>query len=227
MKQVPKQIKAIIFDMDGVIVDSEPLQLEIERKVCNDFNIHLPLSEWDHFKGIREKDMWEYIVNNFTDGSISASTLMEHKINSYLKIASQKVQLIPGAREFIKKAKKRIGKLALTTSQVQRVQQFFFNKFNLNPYFDVVTTAEGIQHGKPNPEPYLKTVEKLKIPAKNSLIIEDSDNGIISAKTAGCIAVGITTSFPKERLQQAGADYIVDTFKELSHLLFSTAVKKR
>lgn len=218
MKPTLKNIKAIIFDMDGVIVDSEPLHMESEKITLSDFQIEAPHSEWDHFKGKTDRDMFGYIVNNFTDGTVSVTELMAHRVKIYLQIAPKRLRMIPGALSFVKKIKQSDKKLALTTSSLKEPQGMAFDKFRLYPYFDIIVTGDEITKGKPDPEPYLKTVKKLGVPAKHCLVIEDSTNGIISAKAAGCIAVGITTSFPKERLQQAGADYVVDSFKELSYL---------
>lgn len=219
MKQVPKQIKAIIFDMDGVIVDSEPLHVESEKITLSDFQIEAPHSEWEHFKGKTDKDMFEYIVNNFTDGNVSVTELMAYRVKIYLQIAPKRLRMIPGALSFVKKVKQSDKKLALTTSSLKGLQQLVFEKFNLYYYFDVVITGDEIIKGKPDPEPYLKTVQKLQIPAKYCVVIEDSVNGIISAKASSCIAVGITTSFPREKLVEAGADYVVSSFSELSNYL--------
>jgi beta-phosphoglucomutase-like phosphatase (HAD superfamily) len=86
----------------------------------------------------------------------------------------------------------------------------------------VLITGKDVVNGKPHPEPYLKAAERLGLLPQVCMVIEDSDNGIKSAKAAGCLAVGITTSFAKERLMQAGADYVVDSFSELASLLSLT-----
>jgi len=94
-----------------------------------------------------------------------------------------------------------------------------FNKFNLSDYFDVIVTKEEIKNGKPHPEPFLKTASKIEILPENCLVIEDSDNGIIAAKKAGCLVIGITTSLSREKLQEVGADHVVDSFDELEKIL--------
>jgi len=209
-------IKAIIFDMDGVLVDSEPVHIETEKMTLREYGINVPESEWKGFTGTTDHDMFAYIVKNFTKGNIGVDELVTHRAKTYLKMAPTKIQMIPGALEFLKQVKKSGFKIALTTSSTKEIQRPIFAKFNLHPYFDVIVTGDEITNGKPDPEAYLKTVEKLGIPATNCLVIEDSTNGIRSAKAAGCIAVGITTSFPKEKLQDAGADFVVDSFSELA-----------
>jgi beta-phosphoglucomutase-like phosphatase (HAD superfamily) len=91
--------------------------------------------------------------------------------------------------------------------------------FNLSPYFSTIITGEDVINGKPHPEPYLKTAEKLGVAPANALVIEESLNGVRSGKGAGCRVIAITTSFPRESLIEIQADYVVDSFAELERLL--------
>ena len=100
------------------------------------------------------------------------------------------------------------------------MQELAFSQFGLSNYFDVVVTGNDITHGKPHPEPYLKTAEKIGYSPLQCLVIEDSTNGIRSAKAAGCRAVGIATSFSSDTLLAAGADVVVQSFAELGKILF-------
>jgi beta-phosphoglucomutase-like phosphatase (HAD superfamily) len=101
---------------------------------------------------------------------------------------------------------------------LQENQQRIFEIFNLSPYFSTIITGEDIINGKPHPEPYLKTAEKLGVAPANALVIEDSLNGVRSGKAAGCRVIAITTSFPREPLMELQADYVVDSFAELERL---------
>jgi mannitol-1-/sugar-/sorbitol-6-phosphatase len=83
----------------------------------------------------------------------------------------------------------------------------------------MIITGQDIINGKPHPEPYLKTAEKLDVAPANALVIEDSVNGVRSGKAAGCRVIAITTSFPRERLMGVQADYADDSFAELERLL--------
>ena len=138
---------------------------------------------------------------------------MEAKYGMFITLLKERLEPVPGVLDFIRWAREHYQKIALTTSGKQRVQQVVFAKFGLEPYFDVIVTAEHIQHGKPHPEPYLKTVQALELPAETCLVIEDSLNGIKSAKDAGCKVAGITTSFLKAELLEAGADLVIEDFE--------------
>ncbi len=224
MKKDLKNIKAIIFDMDGVIVDSEPLHDEARQITCEKYGIKCPPRDpdWSNFKGKPVSEIFKYIVKEYNENdNLSIEELTDYKTKLFLKIASEKLQLIPGVMEFIKKCRGKYEKIALTTSARIEIKKMVFNKFDLDNYFDAVVTREEIKNGKPHPEPFLKTVSKINIPAENCLVIEDSDNGIISAKKAGCVTAGITTYFDKKKLKGAGADYVVDSFEELDKLINS------
>jgi beta-phosphoglucomutase len=210
-----KEIEAIIFDMDGVIIDSEPLHVQAEHTVCKQYGIDAPWQAWEMFIGNTEYAMFEYIIQNFTDGTLSVYELIREKQLVFSKLISEKLRLIPGSLEFIRWARAQCRKLALTTSSECKIQQKIFTMYSLHSYFDVIITGDKIQHGKPHPEPYLKTVEALNLAAHMCVVIEDSLHGIIAAKEAGCRVVGITTSFSEERLLNAGANIVVDSFLSL------------
>ena len=207
-----KDVEALIFDMDGVIADSEPLHFEAEKATLQAHGIEAPWSEWHIFTGLTDEKIFRYIVDNFTDGSYSPEALMEAKYGLFMTILKEKVEPISGALDFIRRARKNFAKLAVTTSSLARTQQVVFDKFQLNGSFDVIVTGDGLTHGKPHPEPYLKTVEKLGIPAKKCAVFEDSLNGIKSAKDAGCKVIGVGSSFSRKELFQAGADAAIEDF---------------
>lgn len=207
--------------MDGVIVDSEPLHCQAEHTILKQYGIEAPWSEWDKFTGLTEQAIFQYIIDHFTDGTYTVHELIRAKYKLFISLLNEQLQPVSGALDFIRWAKKRYGKLALTTSSVTELQEKVFELFNLQPYFDVVITGDHIQNGKPHPEPYLTTVRTLEIPAHRCLVVEDSVNGIISAKEAECYVAGITTSFSEETLRNAGADVVIDTFSSLHEYLLS------
>ena len=127
--------------------------------------------------------------------TLSVPQVIEY-YNNLFKAMFDQISLIPGSREFIQKAHKKGFKLGLTTSALQENQQRVFEMFNLWPFFPAIITGEDIVNGKPHPEPYLKTAEKLGVAPANALVIEDSVNGVRSGRAAGYGVIAITTSFP-------------------------------
>jgi len=210
--------EAILFDLDGVIIDSEPLHEKAFRQTSLHLGRDLTQEEVASLKGsVAEIGAAKLLEYNPT-ATLSVPQVIEYQNNLYKAMLDQ-MRLIPGSRDFIQKAYKKGFKLGLTTSALQENQQRIFEMFNLSPFFAAIITGQDIINGKPHPEPYLKTAEKLGVAPANALVIEDSVNGVRSGKAAGCRVVAITTSFPRERLTELQADYVVDSFAELERLL--------
>jgi HAD superfamily hydrolase (TIGR01509 family) len=210
--------EAILFDLDGVIIDSEPLSEKAFRQTSLHLGRDLTQEEVASLKGsVAEIGAAKLLEYNPT-ATLSVPQVIEYQNNLYKAMLDQ-MRLIPGSRDFIQKAYKKGFKLGLTTSALQENQQRIFEMFNLSPFFSTIITGQDIINGKPHPEPYLKTVEKLGVVPANALVIEDSVNGVRSGKAAGCRVIAITTSFPRERLIELQPDHVVDSFAELERLL--------
>ncbi|MEA3249340.1 MAG: HAD family phosphatase [Patescibacteria group bacterium] len=211
-------IQAIIFDMDGVITDSEPLQMEAELQTCADYGIEAPIEMWEGFKGRTTLEIFKTIVERCCPGKFNPAELGEHKRRIYLETAAQRMKLFPGITEFIEVCAARF-RMALATSSAAPVQQQVFERFGFAPFFSVVTTGDEVTHGKPHPEPYLLTASRLNLPPSACAVIEDSDNGVKSAHAAGCVPLGITNSFPMDALRDAGAAFVADNYDQLRKYL--------
>jgi beta-phosphoglucomutase len=212
-----KDIDAIIFDMDGVIVDTEPLHAESEQMTCREFGFDIPSSEWEGFKGRRIADIFGGIIRS-KNSDQDPERMAQRSRDIFLELIGSKVPIVPGSVDFIRQVRQRVSKIALTTSTHVSVQRRIFELLDLASLFDVITTGDEISHGKPDPEPYAKTVVKLGMDPARCAVIEDSDNGIRSAKAAGCVAIGITTTFPSKVLFACGADSVAENFAEISKI---------
>jgi len=213
---------AIIFDMDGVITDTEPLHKEAELLVCREHGLAVDESEWDSFKGKTAEDIFSYLLRTYAPErtDLSVPEIIARKTEIYIQLGQKKgLPVVPGAIDFIGRVKQYFDWVALATSSNQAVQQAAFDRYGLWPHFDVIVTGDAVTHGKPDPEIYRLVTERLAHPAERCLVLEDSDNGVRSAVAAGCLAVGITTSFPAERLRSFGAAATVDSFEELERRL--------
>jgi mannitol-1-/sugar-/sorbitol-6-phosphatase len=212
-----KDLEAILFDLDGVIIDSEPLHEKAFRQTSLHLGRDLTQEEVASLKGTVEEIGAAKLLEYNPTATLSVVEVMEYHNNTFKALFDQ-MRLIPGSREFIQKAHKKGFKLGLTTSALRENQQRIFEMFNLGPFFSTIITGQDIINGKPHPEPYLKTAEKLGVAPTNALVIEDSVNGVRSGKAAGCRVIAITTSFSRERLMELQADNVVDSFGELERL---------
>jgi HAD superfamily hydrolase (TIGR01509 family) len=210
-------LEAILFDLDGVIIDSEPLHEKAYRQTSLHLGRDLTREEVAALRGTVDEIGAAKLLEYNPGATLTVSQVMEYN-NDIYKAMFDQIRLVPGSREFIQKAHKKGFKLGLTTSALQENQQRIFEKYNLWPFFSTIITGQDIINGKPHPEPYLKTAEKLGVAPANALVIEDSVNGVRSGRAAGCRVIAITTSFPRERLMELQADFVVDSFAELERL---------
>ncbi len=209
---------ALIFDMDGVLVDSEPLHKRAKELAFQRFGIVVPESVYDSQKGrpdeivlpeiLRERRSMENLAEiarlkqEFYEG-------LEHELRAVL-----------GAVDFVVWAKARY-RIALATSATPRNRSASLERIGISDHFDVIVDHGRSARPKPDPEVFLMAMRDLGVGAGDCWVIEDSLNGIAAAKAAGCVAVGITTTFDAAKLAAAGADVVVESFAEVRQLLES------
>jgi len=213
-----KQFTTIIFDLDGVIIDTEPLHARTKRMAFEHYGVSVPENLYAEFKGRSDEDMVRDVVEQFGPSSLEWREVLARK-HELFNVHEGEIELIPGASEFISSARSHFDKLALVTSATRRNQEYALRRFGLASFFDVIVTGEDTTRTKPDPEPYLAAISRLDIAAKSCLVLEDSMNGVASANAAGCAVVAITTSFTAEELAEAKPHSIVSGYDELTSLL--------
>lgn len=211
-------LKNIIFDMDGIIIDSNPTHIQAERETFAKFDLNVPEEEWRSFKGRTHHDIFSTVVSKYGSPSHDVDAMLAHRTHRFMKMASE-VKLIPGADVFIRAARRQYSKLAITTSSRRDVLDAILPRHDILDNFDLIITGDQINKGKPDPEPYLVTLAGLGAPASEALVIEDADNGVVSAKRAGCFVAALTTSCTEQELLDAGADIVCASYQELSKQL--------
>jgi beta-phosphoglucomutase len=209
---------AILFDLDGVIINTEPLHARAKRIAFERYGIPVPDDMYAAFRGRSDKDMVEDVVQLLGPSSLEWTKVLAHK-DEMFNALEHEIELISGAAGFIASARKHFDKLALVTSATKRNQEYALRRFELESFFDVIVTAEDITRTKPDPEPYLTAVSRLGVAAESCLVVEDSMHGVVSANAAGCAVVAITTSFTAEELAEFNPRNIVNNYDELASLL--------
>jgi beta-phosphoglucomutase len=210
----------LIFDMDGVLIDSEPLHKRAKELAFGEFGIVLSESVYDSYKGRPDATMLPEILSARGWSIEKIQELSRRKRQIYEEIEHE-LQAVDGAVDFVRWAASHY-RIALATSATARNREATFRLLGIGDLFHAVVDASGHQRPKPDPEVFLIALDKLQLKADECWIIEDSLNGLRAAKAAGCFAVAITTTFDRELLSAAGADTVVDSFRELQTLLIGT-----
>ncbi len=210
--------QAVIFDLDGVIINSEELHARAKRRTLDRFDIQYSENIFDDFKGRPDLDFWSYVVHKLTGDTFSVSCLDGYKRIVYISLADE-ISLIPGVMEFIRQMRESFPRMALVSSATMPDFSIADQKFSLKPWFDQMILGEDTEMHKPHPEPYLMALTRLGAKAPETIVIEDSPNGVKSAKAAGCYVLGIATGFTTSELKAAGADHAAETFEALTLLI--------
>jgi beta-phosphoglucomutase len=209
-----RNIKAILFDFDGIVIDSEPLHAKAKKIVLEKFNIPYPATIFNDYKGMTDKVFFDYVSSSLNNNRISSDFLQDTKKSVFEGIINE-LKLIDGFLIFLEKVREKGVRTALVSSTSLYSLALVDRLYHISEMFDLVITEIDTDLHKPYPDPYIKAMEKLPCDTKNSIVIEDSPNGIISAKKAGCFVYALTSSFPSKALRDAGADEIIESFNEL------------
>ena len=183
-------LKALVFDMDGVIIDSEPLQAEIAVHVLKKLGGNPQPREFYEFIGVRNEEMWTILKERHNIKESVKEILEIHQDYKKKRFSEADVETVEGIPELIKEAKSRGLRIALATSSPRFLAEHILKKFDLYKYFNVLVTADHITHSKPDPEIYIKAAQFLGVKPEECIAIEDAHFGVKAAKAAGmkCIA---------------------------------------
>jgi beta-phosphoglucomutase len=214
-------ITTVIFDMNGIIIDDEPLHERAFREtLLKPYGINLTSEEYKrHCMGKSDESGYKAIINTYNLKNIDFQELINKKSKIYWRLIQDNIQSFPGVIKLINHLNQNFT-LALTTSATRNEAEMVLNYFGIKKNFKIIITAEDITKSKPDPEPYLITAKKLQEEPKCCLVVEDSKAGIQSAKKASMKCIAVTTTHKRSELQNA--DLIVDSFIEITDDIIKT-----
>lgn len=210
-----KQVKAVIFDMDGVIIDSEPIHSRVKMDTFAHFGIPFNAEDLARYMGRTSAAIFKETLAKCGRTDIQPEDMAAYKHAHYLEILqSGEIAPVKGSVELIKSLHEAGIPLALATSSNVRVMNTVLDSFGIRPYFTSILSGGELPESKPNPAIYLISAERLGVAPADCLVIEDTTNGILAAKRAGmyCVAYRNPNS-GKQDLSEA--DEIVDSLLEI------------
>jgi HAD superfamily hydrolase (TIGR01509 family) len=221
---MPPPLRAAIFDLDGVLADSEPWWNEIDAKLLAEYGVTYHGEYHRNVLGVSYRLAVEFYKKAF---GLSAPTeeLMRRRGEIAAEFFANRVGLFPSTRVVLEELREMNLRLAVATSSMSASARPFLNRHELTTFFDVIVTGEEIERGKPAPDIYLRAAGKLGIPADACLVIEDALSGIAAAKAAKMRVVAI----PDTRFVDAGdyekqTDYLLSDLSEIPALVRSAAI---
>lgn len=215
-----QRFAGVIFDMDGVLCDSEPYICEAACRMFEEAHgVTVAPADFAPFVGTGE-DRYLGGVAEKHGVALAMPANKERTYAIYLGIIRGRLDPLPGAVAFIADCRRRGLKLAVATSADAVKMEGNLRQIGVPPSsFDAVVTGSDIERKKPHPDIFLLAAERLGLPAPRCFVVEDAPNGIRAGKAAGAPCLGLTTSFTEEALRDAGADWIAPDLSRIPDAL--------
>lgn len=185
------QERFFIFDMDGVLVDSEPVHKKILQEVFARLGLSLPAPYHDSLTGMAPVPLWEKIAHDYQLSQSPEALLALHK-NIFFELMPQyEISEVPGATDLVKRLYHKGFPLAIASSSPPELIALFTEKLQIRSYFAQVVSGATLKRSKPFPDIFLRAAELLGASPAQCIVIEDSHNGVLAAKRAGMYCIGL------------------------------------
>ena len=210
-------IQAVIFDMDGVVIDSEEIHKKAYFETFNFINVDVTEELYKTFTGSSTLNAFQKLVAHF-QLDIDPEELVLEKRQRYVNYFENDpaLHLVHGVKELIEKAYQQGITLILASSSAMENINRVFNRFQLHDYFTHKVSGEDFPKSKPHPAIFEHAASLSFAPKENCIVIEDSTNGIIAAKAAGILCIGYNSEHSKNQ-DLSQADSVVNHFDELNY----------
>lgn len=203
---------ALIFDMDGVVVDNIPYHRQIWRLFFIAHGKKFTKNYFDNqVNGKRAAEIYKNLFNNSVADKQALAMDVKREA-SYRKLYAPHIRPLSGLKKFLAAAKKAKIPMALATSAPKENVNFVLGKTGLRKFFDCIVDAGGVKNGKPAPDMFLKAAKKLGVKPQNCIVFEDAILGVQAARRAKTRLVAVTTTYKKNQL--APADWFIKDFRK-------------
>jgi len=192
-------IRAIIFDMDGVLIDSEPVHLIAYQEILGRFDITYSAEENAQYLGRKDSEIALELIDKY-DLPLQPDDLVRHKEESFARLIEQNSLPRPGVVDTLKRARQLGLKTGVASSATLASIKLIVNCLALHDYFHTLTSGDEVACGKPAPDVYLLAARRLSVQPHECLVIEDTEAGVMAAKSAGmtCIAIPCEATLHQE-----------------------------
>jgi beta-phosphoglucomutase len=204
---------AVIFDMDGVIVDTNVFHKKAIQQFCKKYGFELTEEQLKtKVYGRTNKDWLTQLFGKLSTDQLQAYA--HEKEQLFRDLYAPFIKPVKGLQNFLEELVAQKIPIAIATSAPPENVDFTLDKTQLRKYFPVILDERVVTNGKPDPEIYIKTAQALKLPNEKCIVIEDSLSGVTAGRKSGSKVIGITTTHTKEELTEAS--YIIKDFDELN-----------
>lgn len=193
--------QGIVFDLDGTLVDTEPLHRDAWLDTLSTYKLHYDEDWFSQWIGQSDRTLASWVVEHVLRDT-EDEALLESKRKKYHRLASEYTPLFRGVGEALPILANKYA-LAIATNSSDEDAEAVFLSTRIQPYFKAIVTSNKVAQMKPAPDAYLQAATLLQIEPKKLIAIEDSPAGITAARLAGLFTLGVTNSHPEEKLREA------------------------
>lgn len=184
-------IKAVIFDMDGLLIDSEPFWRISQKNLFSKRGIHLHEDDFESFMGKRIDEVVSIIYSRFPNQNKTQAETASEIVNGVISLVLERGLPLPGVQKTLMELQKKNYKIGLASSSNLRIIKAVLKKLKIESYFEVVHSAQFEEYGKPHPQIFISAARMLNVLPSECLVLEDSFHGVIAALAANmkCVAI--------------------------------------
>ncbi|WP_407652315.1 HAD family hydrolase [Acetivibrio straminisolvens] len=192
-----ERVKAVIFDMDGLMIDTERLYFDVERLIARNFG-----------KEVKDETLWKMMgrkpleaITVFAEDlglDISPRELLSIRDDLFVKKLINEVEAMPGLFDILNSIRGKL-KMAIATGSPNKFLKIVLDKLKIEDYFDVFVTSDEVEKGKPDPEVYNTAAKRLGVMPAECIVLEDSSNGALAGVTAGCYTIAVPSVYTNKQ----------------------------
>ncbi len=212
-------LQAVIFDMDGLLIDSEPFWQAAGMAVLKQYGHTLTLQQYESSTGLRTKEWLELWFNHFYIPFSEIEIAETAIIDAVMDKIKRQGKLMSGVQHIVNYFLQKELKLGIATSSPIRMADMVVDMFNLRPVISAITSAGTLPYGKPHPQVYINCAAELGVLPSQCLAFEDSFNGMIAAKAAKMKCVVVPTMHQSQEPRWGAADLKISSLQNFNDLL--------
>ena len=184
-------IKAVIFDMDGLLIDSEPFWRLSQKNLFSKQGVDLKENDFESFMGKRIDEVVAIIFSRFPNQNNTQTETAEKIVDGVIELVLEKGLALPGVKKTLIELQKQNYKIGLASSSNLKIITAVLKKLEIESFFEVVHSAQFEEYGKPHPQIFISTAKMLDVTPSECLVLEDSFHGVIAALAANmkCVAI--------------------------------------
>ncbi|PWJ52298.1 HAD family hydrolase [Faecalicatena contorta] len=211
--------KAVIFDLDGSLVDSMWIWPEVDIQYMKKYDLRAPMNFHKAVEGMSYTETAQYFLDTFPSLRCTLDDVRREWMEMTIDLYQTKVSLKRGAREFLERMRSMGVLMGIATSNARELVDATLKSLHIQDYFASVRTSCEVSAGKPAPDVYLKVAEDLRVSPGSCLVFEDVPRGIEAGKNAGMTVCAVEDEFskPDEREKRQLADYFIRDYYDIEN----------